>query len=178
MLIEKRKIQGAALLLVSFMVIATGCTNAARNQVKQQAVQPGTTATTGTTGTTGSNSNQYHPYATTTGDNRVQVADQAAAKITQLNGIKSANVLVTRRNAYVAAVINTGQGDISQGLKDQISQQVKSTDPNIQNVYVSTNPEFVNRVRTYVTDVGQGRPVSGFFEQFSEMVQRIFPTAK
>ena len=162
MLTHKRKMKGIALLFVTSMVIVTGCTDVDNNQVRQQGAQ------------TQQNQNQL----IRNNDNRYQVANQAAEKITQLNGIKQANVLVTRQNAYVAASVDTGQNQLSQDLENQISQQVKATDPNIQNVYVSTNPEFVDRVNTYVSDVVQGRPVAGFFGQFNEMVQRIFPDAR
>ncbi|MGQ7889756.1 YhcN/YlaJ family sporulation lipoprotein [Paenibacillus sp. WC2504] len=167
MLTIQRKIQGATLLIVSCMVIATGCTHNAKNQVRQQGVPQGTVAPI--------RQNQYQPSA---GDNRIQIAKQAADKITQVPGVKSANVLVTNRNAYVAAVVNTPQTELTKDLENQIAQQVKATDANIQNVYVSSNPEFVDRVNSYITDVGQGRPASGFVEQFSEMVRRIFPSAR
>lgn len=111
-------------------------------------------------------------------DTRVQIANQAAEKITQLNGVRQANVLVTQRNAYVAAAVDDNQGKLTRELEDQIAQQVRAADPNIQNVYVSTNPEFMDRTNRYVTDVGQGRPVAGFFEEFNEMVQRIIPNAR
>lgn len=162
MLIHKRKIKGIALLFITSMVMVTGCTDVDNNQVRQQGAQ----------------TQQNQNPLIGNNDNRYQVANQAAEKITQLNGIKQANVLVTRQNAYVAATVDTGQNQVSRELENQISQQVKATDPNIQNVYVSTNPEFVDRVNTYVSDVGQGRPVAGFFEQFNEMVQRIFPDAR
>jgi YhcN/YlaJ family sporulation lipoprotein len=79
-------------------------------------------------------------------DNRIQIADQAADKIVKLNGVQQANVLVTGKHAYVAVVVNTPEGPISRELEEQIAQQVRATDQNIQNVYVSTNPEFVDRI--------------------------------
>jgi YhcN/YlaJ family sporulation lipoprotein len=160
---KKNHMKKIAMLLVAVTIMATGCTNNANNQVKQQGVRMQQAI----------NSPQGTPI-----DNRVEVAKQAADKITQINGVKSANVLVTRRNAYVAAVVNTNQGQLTSDLENQIAQQVRSTDPSIQNVYVSTNPEFVNRVNKYVADVGQGRPVSGFVEEFTVMVNRIFPSAR
>ncbi|MCY9666360.1 YhcN/YlaJ family sporulation lipoprotein, partial [Paenibacillus alginolyticus] len=60
----------------------------------------------------------------------------------------------------------------------QIAPKVRETDPTIQNVYVSTNPDFIDRINAYVRDVQEGRPVAGFVEEFNEMVQRIFPNAR
>lgn len=118
------------------------------------------------------------PAANQNQDNRVQIAQQAADKIVQLPGVSTANVLVTQNNAYVAAVLQDRNGQMTQDMEGQIAQQVKATDTNIQNVYVSTNPDFVQRVNSYVADVGAGRPVAGFFEQFTEMVTRLFPNPR
>ena len=84
-------------------------------------------------------------------------------------------MLVTQRKAYVFAVLDDNQGKLTREVEDQIAQQVRATDPNIENVYVSTNPDLADRINTYVDDVQQGRPVAGFVEQFNEMVQRLFP---
>jgi YhcN/YlaJ family sporulation lipoprotein len=157
----KYAIKGLIVLLILISVISTGCTNNRNNQVRQQ----------------GMNTQQAQNQPQGNTDNRIQIAEQAADKIAQLNEVKQANVLVTNRNAYVAAALDANQ-QLTRDIEDRIAQQVKATDPNIQNVYVSTNPEFVDRIRTYVAEVRQGRPVAGFFEQFSEMVQRIFPNAR
>lgn len=110
-------------------------------------------------------------------ESRIQIANEGATKIAELNSVKKANVLVTKRNAYVAAVLENDQ-QLTRDIEDQIANQVKATDPNIQNVYVSTNPDMMDRFNTYVLDVQQGRPVAGFVEQFNEIVSRIFPNAK
>lgn len=149
-------------LALAIVAITAGCMTKAPNQVQQQAVR----------------TQQAQNLPQTATDNRVQIANAAADRITKIPGVKSANVLVARRNAYVAAVVNTGQGQLSRDMESQIAQQVRSTDPNIQNVYVSTNPQFVDRVNRYVTDVRLGHPVAGFFDEFTQMVQRVFPNAK
>ncbi|NOU73774.1 YhcN/YlaJ family sporulation lipoprotein [Paenibacillus sp. LMG 31458] len=110
-------------------------------------------------------------------DNRIQIAKEAATKITELDSVKQANVLVTKRKAYVAALLKNDQ-QLTRDIEDQIANKVRATDPNIQNVYVSTSPELADRFNTYVLDVQQGRPVAGFVEQFKEIVARVFPSAK
>lgn len=111
-------------------------------------------------------------------DNRIEIADKAAETITKLKGVNQANVLVTRRNAYVAAVLDNDQQKLTKNIEDQIANQVRKVDPDIQNVYVSTNPEFVERINGYVGDVQEGRPVTGFMEQLNEIAARIFPNAR
>ncbi|KRF38038.1 YhcN/YlaJ family sporulation lipoprotein [Paenibacillus sp. Soil787] len=160
MFITKRSHKALILTAATISIIVSGCAAKPNNlkqqnaPIKQQQVQqPGTE------------------------DNRIQIAKEAAAKIATLDSVKQTNVLVTKRNAYVAAVLKNNQ-QLTRNIEDQIANQVRATDPNIQNVYVSTNPDLVNRFNTYVLDVQQGRPVAGFVDQFKEIVARVFPTAK
>ena len=60
-------------------------------------------------------------------------------------------------------------------LKDQIAKEVKISAPQIKNVYVSANPDFVSRMTSYMEDVRLGHPIQGFIVEFNAMVDRIFP---
>ncbi|OAB39012.1 hypothetical protein PMSD_03505 [Paenibacillus macquariensis subsp. defensor] len=66
---------------------------------------------------------------------------------------------------------------MTQEVKDKIADLVKKSDPSVKNVYVSANPEFVERVGNFVTDVSNGHPISGIVNEFQTLVNRIFPTA-
>ncbi|MEC0093062.1 YhcN/YlaJ family sporulation lipoprotein [Paenibacillus macquariensis] len=66
---------------------------------------------------------------------------------------------------------------MTQEVKDKIADLVKKSDPSVKNVYVSANPEFVERVGNFVTDVSNGHPISGIVDEFQSLVNRIFPTA-
>lgn len=176
---------GLAVLLLSAAVTAAvaGCGNNANNVRQQQANQasmyPQASVSPQTSSSPQANmQGNASPHAHSMGDNNVQVADQAAAKVTQVPGVSRAYVLVTNRTAYVAAALHTNQTQLSSDMESQISQQVKSADANIQNVYVSTNPEFMTHVNRYVSDTRQGRPASGFYNEFMDMVKRIFPNAR
>ncbi|GAB3060783.1 YhcN/YlaJ family sporulation lipoprotein [Virgibacillus ainsalahensis] len=74
---------------------------------------------------------------------------------------------------------NTGNRDhgeeLTEEVKEEISNLVKEVDNDIDNVYISTNPDFVDLTNNYVDDVDNGRPVEGFFQQFGNMVERLFP---
>ncbi|WP_134704642.1 YhcN/YlaJ family sporulation lipoprotein [Ammoniphilus sp. YIM 78166] len=139
-------------LLVSLASVSlAGCGMGARTQQQQQGVQT----------------------------NQMTVASAAANQITNMAEVRAANVIVTNRNAYVAAsLMNNAEGALTREIESRIANQVKMTDPTIQNVYVSTNPDFVNRMRGYSTHLQQGRPVAGIFTEFNEMIRRIFPNAR
>jgi YhcN/YlaJ family sporulation lipoprotein len=158
----------AVLFVLSFSVFTIGCSNKANNQVKQQ----------GTHMQLVPNQVQHVPNQVPKKvENRFDIAQTAADRIARLKGVKSANVLVTKHNAYVAAVVNTPKNQITKVLEGQIAKEVHATDRSIQKVYVSTNPEFVDRVRQYVDDVRRGRPITGLFDQLNKIMQRIFPVA-
>ncbi|MCP3026810.1 YhcN/YlaJ family sporulation lipoprotein [Halobacillus sp. A5] len=108
-----------------------------------------------------------------------EVAERAAERITKdVKGVEDAYVLKTRDNAYVAAEVDGKDGEtdeVSDEVEKQITDIVKDTDQDIDNVYISTNPDFVDLTNNYVNDVDNGEPVEGFFREFGEMVDRIFP---
>lgn len=171
------------------LIVASGCANNPNNQVRQQNVRDnyrgpqmlrdqnnGDDLINDRIG----NADNRRPGRDGVGtlDNRIEIADRAAEKITKLKGVDQANVLVTRRNAYVAAVLDNDQQQMTRDIEDKIANQVRKVDPDIQNVYVSTNPEFVERINGYVNDVQAGRPVTGFFEQLNEIAARLFPNAR
>jgi len=112
-------------------------------------------------------------------ENNLEVADDAADKVTSLENVESATVLVTDNNAYVAAVLKeTTGGEGTDELEMQIADEVKTTNSNIQNVYVSVNPDFAQRFTEYGDKIRAGEPVEGFFEEFTEAVKNVFPDAK
>lgn len=114
-------------------------------------------------------------------DNRskIRVADQAAKKIADLPEVDTANVIVTENNAYVAVKLSsTSRNKFTPSIEKKISQRVKSTDRDIDHVYISENPDFYNRMNTYAADIRSGKPVSGFFNQFTETIRRMFPKEK
>jgi YhcN/YlaJ family sporulation lipoprotein len=107
----------------------------------------------------------------------MQVADQAADRVADLKGVDHVNIIVTDNNAYVAAKLSNNE-KLTNKLENKISKRVKSVDRDIDHVYISANPDFYNRMNTYAGDIRSGKQVSGFFDQFTQTIQRIFPDMK
>ncbi|RDW19858.1 YhcN/YlaJ family sporulation lipoprotein [Oceanobacillus chungangensis] len=120
-------------------------------------------------------------------ETRYHVDKEAADKIVRdVKHVDRAHVLTSGHNAYVAVGVkdaNVNQNrnhdrnrdELPNDVKNEISRIVKSVDKNIDKVYVSAHPEFFNLTHNYVEDVRSGHPVEGFFDQFGNMVQRLFP---
>lgn len=110
---------------------------------------------------------------------RMDVADNAAQQVKKIDEVKQANVIVTEENAYVAVMLRNGsKGEVTNQLEEQIADKVRATDPDIDNVYVSSNPDFFERMNDYGESIANGDPIEGLFDEFNETVRRIFPNAR
>lgn len=108
---------------------------------------------------------------------RMQVASDAAKKVAAMNEVDSANIIVTNNNAFAAVKLVNGK-NLTNDIEKTIANRVKSTDPGIDRVYVSVNPDFYRHMQDYANDIRTGKPVSGFFQEFSQTINRIFPDIK
>lgn len=110
-------------------------------------------------------------------NSRMRVANQAAQKVSDMNEVDTANIIVTNNNAYAAVKLAPGQS-LTNKVETEISMRVKSVDRGIDRVYISANPDFYQHMRGYADDLRAGKPITGLFSQFSKTVSRIFPDAK
>jgi spore cortex protein len=103
------------------------------------------------------------------------VSDQAEYAITAITEVDEANVIVTDNNAFVAVKLHKATDNrLSSKLENIIFREVKSVDQNIDNVYISANPDFFSRMNGYSSDLQNGRKTNGF----SDLIRRVFPDAK
>lgn len=120
------------------------------------------------------------------GESRLDLADDAADRVAELDEVDTATVILSNRNAYVAVMMNNdkedisatkGEDELSKDLEDKISDKVKEVKTDVENVYVSLNPDFVERMKGYGTRIQEGEPIEGFFDEFTEAVRNVFPDA-
>ncbi|MBD8005998.1 YhcN/YlaJ family sporulation lipoprotein [Bacillus norwichensis] len=127
----------------------------------------------------GFGTNVNNDTANNNNDRNIDLADDVADDVVSLKEVDDASVLVTNRNAYVAVKLS-GQGnkEMSKDVQKKIADKVRDTNHNFDNVYISENPDFYDRMRGYGNDIRNGRPVGGFFDEFTDTVQRVFPNAR
>src|SRR5699024_127880 len=71
------------------------------------------------------------------------------------------------------------EGDaVTDDVKNQIAEIVQDVDNDIDNVYVSTSPDFFDLANDYADDMDEGKPIKGFFDQVGNTIERIFPQNK
>lgn len=111
-------------------------------------------------------------------EGNMRLADDVADRLTNMREIDAATVLLTDNNAYVAVDLPGDQrGRVTNDLKDRISDEVRHVDRSIENVYVSGDPDFFNRMGGYARDIRNGQPIEGLFDEVTETIRRVFPTA-
>ncbi|ANE46070.1 hypothetical protein SY83_06990 [Paenibacillus swuensis] len=127
---------------------------------------------------------------------KMQVSRQMARRIAAMPEVRSANVLVTDQNVYVAVVLDEKEqkkgmnakaditsrnsetsryDDVADEIKQRISKQVTAMTPGMKNIYVSANPDFVSRVNRISEEAGKGHAIQAFVEEFNAMAERMFP---
>lgn len=113
-----------------------------------------------------------------------KVSKKASDRINKdVKGINGAYVVMTKNNAYVAANLDKGGSaksgkELTDNTKKKIKKIVKDSEPNVDKVYVTTDPDFSNLLSNYSDDVNNGKPIRGFFDQFGNMTERLFPENK
>lgn len=68
--------------------------------------------------------------------------------------------------------------EVTDQVKNKIADIVQDVDDDIDNVYVSTSPDFFDLAHNYSSDMDNGKPVRGFFDQIGNTIERIFPQNK
>lgn len=68
--------------------------------------------------------------------------------------------------------------EVTDDVKNKIADIVQDIDNDIDNVYVSTSPDFFDLADNYSTDMDDGKPIRGFFDQIGNTIERIFPQNK
>lgn len=66
--------------------------------------------------------------------------------------------------------------EVTPEIKEKIAAKVKSLNGNIKDVYISANPDFIERMNVYADEFRNGRPLSGFVKELGALVERVFPT--
>lgn len=166
-------ILSALLIVLSIM----GC-SMKKDDVKEPEVQTGVTENNGGNEQVADDNTDNTVTNNHDNQSRLEVADVAAQRVIELDEVDNATVIVTDQNAYVAAVLqDDASTEVTSALEEKIAGKVKEADSDINNVYVSLNPDFVERMTEYGQKINEGQPVEGLFEEFTESVQRVFPDA-
>ncbi|XXM71643.1 YhcN/YlaJ family sporulation lipoprotein [Lysinibacillus sphaericus] len=175
-----KKYIALTLMGILFTVVAAGCgTN--KDNVNEQGMN--TNYDNGALERVGYDQNRPRDYMNVNDNNMGNTVNEdytlskdAANRVADLKEVDKAYVITTARNAYVAVTLNNGEkGNISKKLEDKIARQVRDVDAGLDNVYVSANPDFVDRMKGYGDKFQNGEPIKGLGDELSTTFRRVFP---
>lgn len=155
----------SVILILSVMVCAISCSPARR----PGPVQPTPSAPT---------PSPAQPTPTTPTGQSAR-AEALAKKISDLNNINSATVVLSGNSCWVGVDLAAKtENKMTNQMKNDITSIVKREEKGINNVYVSADADTVSRLRNIAKDIKNGKPISGFIKELNEIGRRVTPSAK
>jgi YhcN/YlaJ family sporulation lipoprotein len=113
------------------------------------------------------------------GSPQVTGAQDLEEKITQLNEVDQARVVLMDQKAWVGVRLKDRvNGNLTDTVKTEIADLVKKEDSSIQTVYVTADANIVDRLETIRNDLAGGKPISGFSDELTEFGRRITPSTQ
>jgi YhcN/YlaJ family sporulation lipoprotein len=106
-----------------------------------------------------------------------QRSEDIARACEQVQGVENATVVVTGNTAYVGIDMEANTRIANErDIKNEVAQKVRASGKDINTVYVSSEVDFMDRLRNVGNGLRNGRPVDAFTTELNEMVNRISPT--
>lgn len=112
----------------------------------------------------------------TTSADMHKLATKLAADAQKVPGAKKATVAITGTTAYVGIDLAAGkEGKNTDKVKTEVANKVKKADKRLTNVYVSSDVGVVTRIKRVSSGIAQGKPLSSFTSELTEIGRRITP---
>jgi YhcN/YlaJ family sporulation lipoprotein len=103
-------------------------------------------------------------------------ASRVATNVARIPEVNKATVVISGTTALVGVDMKAKvQGTHEKDVKKKIEKAVKDTDKSITRVYVTADPDLYKRIDNIARGISEGRPVSEFAKQISEIIKRITP---
>jgi|GEM_PF-4840097 len=103
--------------------------------------------------------------------------DQLARACEQVPGVDNATVVVTGNTAYVGIDLDENMNVTNDvDIRNQVVQKIRAAGDDINTVYVSAEPDFMDRIKNVGNGLRNGRPIDAFTTELREMIQRVTPT--
>lgn len=123
------------------------------------------------------------PVTTITNTEAKRIADRLAKEAVKVRGVDKAAVVVdttgTRPNAYVGLELKTGvRGEETKQVKMNVEKRLKSAEPRLHSVNVTSDPDLVKRIQDIAAGIGKGKPITTFASELKELGRRITPTTR
>lgn len=110
---------------------------------------------------------------------KISTAHYLEEEVETMQEVQHATVMVQNRNAYVALELNqTSELQLDEELKNKVVGLLRSTDPEINDIYISNNTDFNTRMHGLARDIERGLPEKEIGQSFEQTLRRVFPELK
>lgn len=107
------------------------------------------------------------------------IAKKISSAAMQVKGVNTANTVIAGTIAYIGIDQKAGtEKSETDRIKREVSDMAQQAEPRLTNIYVSSDPDTVTRIRRVAEGIAAGKPVSSFDSELAEIVKRMSPTSK
>lgn len=116
------------------------------------------------------------PTPTPTPTAQATTADRVVRIVNAMPEVKTSYALVVGNVAMVGVDMRDKlSADKENALKTRISADTKRQMPELAEVWVTSDPDLVKRIRDLAGRISRGEPVTGFFEEISNIAKKLQP---
>lgn len=116
------------------------------------------------------------PTPTPTPTAQATTADRVVRIVNAMPEVKTSYALVVGNVAMVGVDMRDKlSADKENALKTRISADTKRQMPELAEVWVTSDPDLVKRIRDLAGRISRGEPVTGFFEEISIIAKKLQP---
>ena len=149
-------------LLITALVILSGCSEAARRPGPTQPVP-----------------NQNQTDTNTANQSNAEARQQArdiSQQVDQVEGVKRSNVVVAGNTAYIGLDIKADiENEQTKAVEEEVIKRVQGNETNITTVFVSSDADTFTRLKNINKGLDDGMPASSFANELGEIARRITP---
>ncbi|GAV22671.1 YhcN/YlaJ family sporulation lipoprotein [Carboxydothermus pertinax] len=108
-----------------------------------------------------------------------KIADKIAREAAKTEKVTKATAVISGSTAYVGLDLKAGvEKKETDKIKEEAANRVKSAEPRLKTVFVTTDADTVTRIRHVAEGVAKGRPLSSFIRELDEIRRRMTPKTK
>ncbi|NYE58358.1 YhcN/YlaJ family sporulation lipoprotein [Carboxydothermus ferrireducens] len=108
-----------------------------------------------------------------------KIAKKIAREAAKTEKVKKATAVITGSTAYVGLDLVAGvEKSETDKIKEEAANRVKSAEPRLKRVYVTTDADTVTRIRHVAEGLAKGRPLSSLMRELDEIKRRMVPKRK
>ncbi|WP_207707312.1 YhcN/YlaJ family sporulation lipoprotein [Crassaminicella thermophila] len=90
-------------------------------------------------------------------------------EVERIPGVRDAVIIVDNNTAYVGIKANTRTNINMKALQTSVASKIREKMPNIVRVYVTSDPNKVERLRDYKEDIRRGKPIRDLINRIEDL---------